>query len=264
MKNIPNKNMLPLPYGYIYITTNKINGKRYIGKKAFDKYLHWCNYLGSGITLKRAIKKYGNENFDTKIIEYCFNEQDACIKEQYWIEQYNAVQSSDFYNIAQGGDGGNTIGGYTNEQKLQLSQKLSRQRKGKINLGAKNGVARKVICLNTMKVFDAIVNAAKEYNISKDAIQQCCSDSFPSHKTVTSPSGEKLQFEYYDENKEYQYVPYERQYPHKAIHCITNNKIYNTIHEAVKDTQCSINSIRYCCKNHIRATRNGMQFEYVN
>lgn len=263
MKKIPNKNNLPLPYGYIYLTTNKINNKQYIGKKVFDKYAHWCNYLGSGVVLKKAIEKYGNNNFDVQIIEYCFNEQDACQKERYWIEKYNAVYSDNFYNIAQGGDGGNVISGYTEEQRQQLSLKLSKQRKGKVNLGSKNGVARKVICLNTMKIFDSIVDAAKEYNISKDGIQQCCSKAFRS-KTVTAPNGEKLQFEYYDKNKEYQYIPYERQYPHKLIHCITNDKIYNTIHEAVQDTQCSINSIRHCCTHHIHATRNGLQFEYVN
>jgi len=43
----------------IYKTTNLINGKIYIGQS----FKHNCKYLGSGIFLKRAIKKYGIENF---------------------------------------------------------------------------------------------------------------------------------------------------------------------------------------------------------
>ena len=44
-------------YGFIYITTNLINGKRYIGQKKYDKEGTWKNYLGSGTYLKRALEK---------------------------------------------------------------------------------------------------------------------------------------------------------------------------------------------------------------
>ena len=58
-------------YGFIYITTNHINGKKYIGQKKYDKYDYWKTYLGSGILLSRAINKYGRENFSKEIIEEC-------------------------------------------------------------------------------------------------------------------------------------------------------------------------------------------------
>lgn len=38
----------------IYLTTNKINGKKYIGRELHNN----PNYLGSGKTFKKAIKKY--------------------------------------------------------------------------------------------------------------------------------------------------------------------------------------------------------------
>ena len=49
------------PYGFIYITTNMINGKKYIGQKMFRE--RWKKYIGSGKLLKRAVNKYGKENF---------------------------------------------------------------------------------------------------------------------------------------------------------------------------------------------------------
>ena len=91
-------------YGYIYITTNLINNKKYIGKhksKIFDE-----KYKGSGILLWKAIKKYKIDNFSTKIIEECYSEEDLNNKEKYWINKYNAVNSREFYNMKNGGEGG--------------------------------------------------------------------------------------------------------------------------------------------------------------
>ena len=49
-----------MKYYYVYLTTNLINGKKYIGQHygELDDY-----YLGSGSILKKAILKYGRKNF---------------------------------------------------------------------------------------------------------------------------------------------------------------------------------------------------------
>lgn len=98
-------------YGFIYITTNHINGKKYIGQKKYDKYNHWKTYLGSGILLSRAINKYGRENFSKEIIEECETRDKLNAREKYWIFYHDAVNSDKFYNLASGGDGGRTCYG---------------------------------------------------------------------------------------------------------------------------------------------------------
>jgi len=91
--------------GIIYLTTNKINGKKYIGVDTKNnKY-----YFGSGTAIKHALKKYGTENFIKEIIESSDDIQYLFEKEKYWINYYDAVNSKDFYNMSIGGKGGNML-----------------------------------------------------------------------------------------------------------------------------------------------------------
>jgi hypothetical protein len=48
----------------IYCITNLINGKKYIGSDSNNN----PKYMGGGTYLKKAIKKYGKENFKKEII----------------------------------------------------------------------------------------------------------------------------------------------------------------------------------------------------
>lgn len=115
---------------FIYITTNLINGHKYIGKHhgALND-----SYLGSGTLLKQAIQKYGKENFKKEILYISQNEKENSQKEKEFIKVFNAVKDKNFYNIHEGGDGGNTIAGWTEERRIAYSQKLSEQRKGEKN-----------------------------------------------------------------------------------------------------------------------------------
>lgn len=99
---------------YIYKITNNINGKIYIGK-----HMHHVQnkdtYFGSGVILKQAILKYNKENFTKEIIEYC-DKENVAKREIYWIEYYNSFTPNG-YNIAKGGNGGNSTNNthiYTN------------------------------------------------------------------------------------------------------------------------------------------------------
>lgn len=112
---------------YIYLTTNLINNKKYIGK-----HLGLLNdeYLGSGILIRQAIEKYGKENFKKEILYIAKDEEELNIKEKYYISYYNAVEDSNFYNIADGGQGGYVTKGYSPEQRKNTNKKISESLKG--------------------------------------------------------------------------------------------------------------------------------------
>lgn len=112
---------------YIYLTTNLVDNKKYIGKHTgpLDD-----DYLGSGINIKNAIKKYGKENFKKEIIAIVNNEEELNKAEKYYISLYNAVEDPNFYNIADGGQGGNTMKGFSLEKKKEIYQKRSLEYSG--------------------------------------------------------------------------------------------------------------------------------------
>lgn len=94
-------------YGFIYETTNRINGMKYIGKCIYSRQNDWRDYLGSGTYLKRAIKKYGRENFVKVILEEAYSDEELNRLEEEYISRFNAVDSPQYYNIkltAIGGD----------------------------------------------------------------------------------------------------------------------------------------------------------------
>lgn len=86
---------------FLYITTNKINNKRYVGLSKLNKP-GVEKYLGSGKHLNRAIAKYGRENFSREIIAYYDNLSDVIAAEKSFILEHECHLSDEWYNIAVG------------------------------------------------------------------------------------------------------------------------------------------------------------------
>ena len=124
------KNDEKYPFGYIYITTNLINNKKYIGMHRSENFDP--SYKGSGKILTQAFKKYGKKNFSTEVIEWCYNENELQEKEKYWIEYYKAVENDNWYNLIPGGGGVQLFGDdnpfygrhHTQETKDKISENL--------------------------------------------------------------------------------------------------------------------------------------------
>ena len=111
---------------YVYITTNLINNKKYIG--VCVRKTNSENYLGSGVLLKRAIKKYGVENFKKEIIMHFKTEKDARDFERKLIFEYDAINNDNFYNLVTGGYGGGVKNHVVTQQ---TRKKISDSHKGK-------------------------------------------------------------------------------------------------------------------------------------
>ena len=117
--------MLILKQHYVYLTTNIINGMKYIGKHYGELD---DTYLGSGKLLKADIAKYGKEHFQKSILCVSNDDLENSEKEKQFIALYNAVSNPLFYNIHEGGSGGNTTA-----EKEALRRKLSEVNRGKRN-----------------------------------------------------------------------------------------------------------------------------------
>lgn len=106
-------------YGYVYKTTNLINGRVYIGQ---HKYNGWDkSYIGSGKIFEVALKKYGRKNFKCELIENCETKEDLDKKEIYWIAFYRS--KTDCYNITNGGEGRSAT--HSKETRAKLSKSLT-------------------------------------------------------------------------------------------------------------------------------------------
>lgn len=103
--------------GTVYKITNKINKKVYIGITTLTIETRWKQHVQTAMNLnskdshspfKKAIRKYGPENFTIEPIDYEYENEDSLRqKEQYWIKFYNSCcidKNSWGYNCTRGGD----------------------------------------------------------------------------------------------------------------------------------------------------------------
>lgn len=117
-------------YFTIYKITNKLNNKFYIGKHQ-TKDLN-DEYLGSGVLIRRAIKKYGKENFEKEILFVFDNEAEMNAKEKELVT-INSLNMNESYNIAPGGIGGNIIFHEKYPFLKEVKEKMSRSQRQNAN-----------------------------------------------------------------------------------------------------------------------------------
>lgn len=79
----------------VYLITNKINGKKYVGQ-SIDIYRRWYQHEREyhNTLINLAIKKYGISNFEFEIIEIVEDRSKLIDSEQHWISYYNTLSTN--------------------------------------------------------------------------------------------------------------------------------------------------------------------------
>ena len=118
---------------YLYEIKNNLNNNIYIGVHETKDIND--GYMGSGNIIKKAIKKYGKENFSKRILEY-FDAREKMYKREAEILTPEFIKSGKVYNLSPGG-----LGGSMRQNQKPFRQKHSEKTKA---LLSKNSAFRRI------------------------------------------------------------------------------------------------------------------------
>ena len=254
--------------GYTVYKLTSPSDKVYIGITSRSVKDRWSN--GKGYkqcpAIYNAIQKYGWGNFKKEILFEDMSEIEAKNFETMMIRSFQSNDARYGYNLTEGGDGTFNLPKHIREQKAE------RQR------GAKNGHAKKVICLETLKVYDTMTQAREETGAKK--ITECCRHYYK-HKTSAG-----LHWEFYDDcipDEEYKRLlqrlikeEYENKHHPPSeenrkktserssvpVICVEIGTIFNSMEDACRKYNISKSNLCNCCKGK-RRTAGGFHWEYA-
>ena len=176
-------------YSGIYKWVNKVNGKIYVGqsRNLSDRFSRY--YRGEfNSYMKRAIEKYGFENFDIEILERNVSLHELDLLEQYWMDYYQSYHRDKGYNICP--IAGNTRGTKrTQETRKKMSEAAKKKRpeqcsrygkpippelKEKLIASRSTPVEQYSLTGDFIAVFPSQTAAATALNICLSSISNCC------------------------------------------------------------------------------------------
>lgn len=158
----------------VYVIVNLINGKMYVGctkcdlKIRLKRHFIKANQM-SMCTLYKAIRKYGKDNFNIRMIDIFSNKKDMLKSEIDWINYFDTYKSIYGYNDTLGGNGGDTNSGKKFSE--EWKNKISKAKTGKVfskkhrdNLSESH---KGKIAFNRKITFDIANDIRHEYSLGK-------------------------------------------------------------------------------------------------
>jgi group I intron endonuclease len=273
-------------YGFIYITTNLVNGKKYIGQRKFS--YGWKTYLGSGVHFIYAKKNYGNDNFKRDICAFANNQDDLNKLEKQWIEDFKAVKSKEFYNLTEGGKSCNTLQGKTKEEIKIIKDKWRKSYIGKYQGINSFNYGKKLSEETKQKIKKNHVNVSKENNpnygkaMSENQKQKLSQEIKGKYiggknpffnKTHSIQTRQKI-----SENNKGRKLSQEQinkliniakkgkeNHSARQIICVTTNEVFDTMKDAFNKYKIDISAITKNCrgKYNYAGTLNGVQLQWM-
>lgn len=217
----------------VYVHTNKINGKKYVGVTSLKPEDRWRN--GNGYVRNkhfyRAIKKYGwNEGFIHEIIAENLSEENAYQMEIELIAQYNCMNPNG-YNATSGGEIGKE---YSEEARKKMSNKTKQRmsdlsRRDHLRQKAKEQMANPEMIELLSKLKQGVYDGNKNPMYGKKH---------------TDESKEKI-----SKGRKDKYAGENNPKARKVIR-LSDLKIYGYIAEASQDNNINRNTMRKRCKQH--------------
>lgn len=260
------------PYGFIYITTNLQNGKRYLGQRKFSK--GWQKYLGSGSVFRKALNKAKEnghiDNFRRDIIAICYSKNELNQMEYDLSTFLDVVESESWYNLVFGG--GATCGWkHTDEAKKKMSDNhydCNGDKNPNYNnhkLAGENNpfYGRQHTAETKEKISKANKNPSDETRkkMSESARGKVLSQE-TRDKISAAESGEK-HWNYGQKMKDSVKEALAAARREKCsgiqncnahhVYCINYDQIFGTISEASKETDVDRNGISACCQGKYKS-----------
>ena len=92
----------------VYLVTNTVNGKQYIGQTTQPVATRWSQHVHESrrahLPLYAAIRKYGCESFVLSVLDTAVSQEELNQKEKDFIEAYNTLDRDFGYNLHEGGN----------------------------------------------------------------------------------------------------------------------------------------------------------------